>query len=169
MGVKVTSSAVWAISIACFWVLPAVVAAWIGKTKGRYGAGILLGLLLSWVGVLIVALIGGHEATVEAHSRANVGVILGVLGIAAGIGWSVYTWDLRDTSAGGVSEVVAQFAGVTDAECSSAGYMLVQGRSAEVFDCHEPFVSPSLPLGCFAVIDDAVYDISSSIGRKTCR
>jgi hypothetical protein len=41
-----------------FWVLAAVLAASaIGKRKGRRGTGFLLGLLLGWIGVIIIAVI----------------------------------------------------------------------------------------------------------------
>lgn len=37
------------------WVLALVVATIVGGRKGRRGAGFLLGLLLSWIGVIIIA------------------------------------------------------------------------------------------------------------------
>jgi hypothetical protein len=40
-----------------FWIVPIAVANSIAKGKGREGQGFVLGLFLSWIGVLIVALL----------------------------------------------------------------------------------------------------------------
>lgn len=48
------------------WVLPAVVAVLIGRHKGRTGTGFLLGVLLGWIGVIIIAVIRPtHDALVR--------------------------------------------------------------------------------------------------------
>ena len=63
----------------------------------------MLGFLLSWIGVLIVSLIRGEPTSEEhrrdARSRSSAGLIVGVIGMAAMIGFGV--WASQPGSVGG--------------------------------------------------------------------
>ncbi len=40
------------------WVAPIWAAASLGKSRGRLGLGLLLGIVLGWIGVLLIAVLG---------------------------------------------------------------------------------------------------------------
>lgn len=152
-----------------FWLIPVAVGGWIGKAKGRYGAGLILAALFSWLGVLIVSILGSgsRDATLDASSRSNIGVLLGVIGVAGGFVWGFLSYDvLYETSATSAEATVEAVVGDREglnAVCASEGFLLLQGRNAEVFSCSSGFSSPPEPLGCYAVVDDVVYDVTSQI------
>ncbi len=43
--------------IILLWITPLTLAGWVGSQKGRQGLGLTLGVLLGWLGLLIIALI----------------------------------------------------------------------------------------------------------------
>ena len=43
--------------ILAFWIAPVIVGAQIGNGKGHQALGLVLGLLLGWIGVIIIALV----------------------------------------------------------------------------------------------------------------
>jgi len=43
--------------ILAFWIAPIVIGAQIGSRKGHQALGLVLGLLLGWIGVIIIALV----------------------------------------------------------------------------------------------------------------
>lgn len=43
--------------ILAFWIVPVIVGAQIGRGKGHAALGLVLGLLLGWIGVIIIALV----------------------------------------------------------------------------------------------------------------
>ena len=80
-----------------------VVGGSIESPKERQGLGLLLGFLLSWIGVLIVSLIRGEPTSEEhrrdARSRSSAELIVGVIGMAAMIRFGV--WASQPGSVGG--------------------------------------------------------------------
>lgn len=160
----------WFVWVLFFILVPIAVGAWVGKAKSRYGAGLALGLLLSWLGVLIVGLIRGSEDSrgEDAGSRSNIGVLLGVLGIAGGVGWSIYAYNAAVGGDGGidVDVTVTEITG-QQADCESVGFVLLQGRNAEVYRCAETTaLGAADPIGCFGRVEDVVYDITPQYGQR---
>jgi len=54
--------------VAIVWIICAIVAGMIGKSKGRTGLGWTLGIFLSLVGVIIIALMPANAAMVESKA-----------------------------------------------------------------------------------------------------
>ena len=52
-------------TIIVIWLSATVVSTIIGSQKGKPWIGFVLGLLLSWIGVIIIAVINSDEAKVE--------------------------------------------------------------------------------------------------------
>jgi hypothetical protein len=120
-------------------------------------------LILSWIGVLVVAFMRGGEAGVAAASRSNLGVLIGVLGIAGLVGWGTYAYN--DASNGvDVEASVRQIAG-TPVDCSLQGTMLLAFGNADVYGCDVEVGAPLVgaTVGCYAVVDDAVYDVTDEV------
>ena len=59
----------WILVVLGAWVAPAIVGYLIGKKKGKGGIGIVLGLFLSWIGVVIVAVLGDDVKRDQEHAE----------------------------------------------------------------------------------------------------
>lgn len=58
------------IMVALFaWVAPAIVGYIVGKKKGKGGLGLILGLFLSWIGVIIVAVLSDDVKRDQEHKE----------------------------------------------------------------------------------------------------
>jgi hypothetical protein len=102
-----------------------VVGGWVGSPKNRQGLGLLLGFLLSWLGVLIVSLIRGEPSEwqrKDARWRSSAGLIVGVIGMTA-IGLAV--WANQLGSVGGYDATTVEEAmlnGLRDPANQTDGY-----------------------------------------------
>ena len=57
----------WVLVALLAWVAPAIVGYIIGKNKGKGGIGLLLGIFLSWIGVIIVAVLSDDVKRDQEH------------------------------------------------------------------------------------------------------
>lgn len=143
--------------------LAVVVGAWVGSPKHRRNHGIVLGLLVSWLGVIIVSLIGGEAATdderADARARSSTGLIVGVIGVIAVIGLFVLGSRAKP-STGSVEATVEQLVGES-ARCEVQGWMMLAGERVDVYGCDGRFSGGSL--GCFAVVGRQVAEVTTQV------
>lgn len=137
--------------------LAVVVGGWVGGPKGRGGLGLLLGFVLSWLGVLIVALIKGEPRTdderADARMRSGVGLVAGLLGIAATVG----VFFLAQQVTASLDETVERMTG-TPARCQVEGWMILGGQRADVYGCDGARRGGAL--GCFAQVGGHVEEVT---------
>lgn len=67
----------WILVVLGAWVAPAIVGYIIGKKKGKGGIGLILGLFLSWIGVIIVAVLGDDVKRDQEHAETMAAVMGG--------------------------------------------------------------------------------------------
>jgi hypothetical protein len=147
------------IAAAVVALLAIAVGGWVGAPKGRQGLGMLLGFLLSWVGVLIVAMTKGDPSTdpedrSDARMRGVVGVILGIVGIAAIAGMFALSSRVQEPMSG----VVARMTGASNVECELEGWIMVGGAREDLYGCADRFRGGSL--GCFVKLEKYVQDVT---------
>jgi len=68
---------IWIMMVLGIWVAPAIVGYIIGKKKGKGGIGIVLGLFLSWIGVVIVAVLSDDVKRDQEHQETMAAVMGG--------------------------------------------------------------------------------------------
>ncbi|MCX7021376.1 MAG: hypothetical protein NTW26_03685, partial [bacterium] len=67
----------WILVVLLAWVAPAIVGYIIGKKKGKAGVGLILGLFLSWIGVVIVAVLNDDVKRDQEHQESMAAVMGG--------------------------------------------------------------------------------------------
>jgi len=60
---------IWIMLALGVWVAPTIVGYIIGKKKGKAGVGLILGLFLSWIGVIIIAVLEDDVKRDQMHAE----------------------------------------------------------------------------------------------------
>lgn len=117
--------------IGVFWLLPIPVIAWLGNFQPAEERATGGAILFGWLGVLFRA----GRLPRDAGSAQSIGVLLGVIGTAAAIGVTAYSYSQR-TSSGPSPDTVASAIGAD--YCDASGYaIIIRATNARepIYDC----------------------------------
>lgn len=139
-------------------ILAVFVGGWVGSPKKRQGAGMMLGLLASWAGVIGISLMRGSPETddekADARSRSSAGLIVGCLGISAVVGLAYMGTRIKEPLSATVSTMVGY-----PVSCDLEGWILIGGTRSNLYGCTD-LVDDGY-VGCFARVGDFVQNVTS--------